>query len=87
VQSVLSLGDPDDSGTIVHDLQISIMFTASQKDHCVNHDMPPTQNAPRLTRIMSSLPRRAEENHVRKKTNFGGGLFPSYTFYHKQEET
>ncbi|KAM0894632.1 hypothetical protein ACQ4PT_024332 [Festuca glaucescens] len=53
VHCVLCPRDPDDSGSIVQDLQISTMFTHHQKIVVVDHDMPQPQHASRRRRIMS----------------------------------
>uniref|UniRef100_A0ACD5U7W1 Uncharacterized protein n=1 Tax=Avena sativa TaxID=4498 RepID=A0ACD5U7W1_AVESA len=53
VHCVLCPRDPDDSGSIVQDLQISTMFTHHQKIVVVDHDMPQAQSASRRRRLMS----------------------------------
>uniref|UniRef100_A0ACD5W198 Uncharacterized protein n=1 Tax=Avena sativa TaxID=4498 RepID=A0ACD5W198_AVESA len=53
VHCVLCPRDPDDSGSIVQDLQISTMFTHHQKIVVVDHDMPQPQSASRRRRLMS----------------------------------
>ncbi|TVU17310.1 hypothetical protein EJB05_33334 [Eragrostis curvula] len=54
VHCVLCPRDPDDSGSIVQDLQISTMFTHHQKIVVVDHDMPvQRQQQRRRRRIVS----------------------------------
>jgi phospholipase D1/2 len=54
VHCVLCPRDPDDSGSIVQDLQISTMFTHHQKIVVVDHDMPRRPSgASRRRRIVS----------------------------------
>lgn len=55
VHCVLCPRDPDDSGSIVQDLQISTMFTHHQKIVVVDHDMPKgaASESRRRRRIMS----------------------------------
>ncbi|KQK07276.1 hypothetical protein BRADI_2g34290v3 [Brachypodium distachyon] len=55
VHCVLCPRDPDDSGSIVQDLQISTMFTHHQKIVVVDHDMPKgaASESRRRRRVMS----------------------------------
>uniref|UniRef100_J3M4D9 Phospholipase D n=1 Tax=Oryza brachyantha TaxID=4533 RepID=J3M4D9_ORYBR len=55
VNCVLCPRDPDDSGSIVQDLQISTMFTHHQKIVVVDHDMPRQGGRRRIVSFVGGL--------------------------------